>query len=302
LLRQSAGIPEDVDSILSDDIPDIPPQAGRMSVDPDGFDPDGPVTTHPHRRTQALPRPGRHNPKVSSIPKGKGIPKSWRADDERAWKQYRNRQEEMHADFQAEDDVEEEEVEEDEEDEYEEYEDDEGVSLTSSQRDAKERAELAELMATSIATGLKDALSPILSKKTKQKPSDVITPAGLGVKTDGARSLDDVLNGKVKISRYERGEGASKEKLITRLCEPLKKKFQAVDALKLLDPDSDVDVASMTLDIDTVIKGFTDWVISNDGHALFRFPTGFKIQMISVVSSMHRLTPIFSKSTASFPS
>jgi hypothetical protein len=301
LLRQSAGIPEDVDSILSDDIPDIPPQAGRMSVDPDGFDPDGPVTTHPHRRTQALPRPGRHNPKVSSIPKGKGIPKSWRADDERAWKPYRNWQEEMHADFQAEDDVEDKDV---EEDEYEEYEDDEGVSLTSSQRDAKERAELAELMATSIATGLKDALSPILNKKTKLKPSDVITPAGLGVKTDGARSLDDVLNGKVKISCYKRGEGASKEKLITRLCEPLKNKFRAVDALKLVDPDSDVDVASMTLDIDTVIKGFTDWVISNDGYALFQVPNGVQNpdDIRGILNATSHSNPIFSKSTASFPS
>jgi hypothetical protein len=133
---------------------------------------------------------------------------------------------------------------------------------------------MAELMATSIATGLKDALAPILTRKIKQTPSGVVTAAGVGVKTDGERSLEGVLQGKVKVSRYDRGEGASKEKLLTRLCEPLKHKFQAVDALKLMDPDSDVDVASMTLDMDTVIKCFTDWVISNDGWSLFQVPNG----------------------------
>jgi hypothetical protein len=54
-----AGAPEDVDSIPN---ADVPPQAGRMSVDPDGVTPDGFVTNRPCRRTQSLRPPDRHNP------------------------------------------------------------------------------------------------------------------------------------------------------------------------------------------------------------------------------------------------
>jgi hypothetical protein len=74
------------------------------------------------------------------------------------------------------------------------------------------------------------------------------------------------------ISRYERGEGSAKEKLIVRLCIKLSQQFGITDYGQLLLHDSDFDVAKMTLKNQGVIKSFAKFASKIDALDIFKIP------------------------------
>jgi hypothetical protein len=74
------------------------------------------------------------------------------------------------------------------------------------------------------------------------------------------------------ISRYERGEGSAREKLIERLCVKLSQQFGITDYGQLLSHESDFDVAKMTLEIQGVIKSFAKFASKIDALDIFKIP------------------------------
>jgi hypothetical protein len=144
--------------------------------------------------------------------------------------------------------------------------------------DSKEKAEFVGMMKQSFVDALKEALGGTAEKvKTEpfkgEWPHDKIeTSGGLAINVDGARSVKDMERSRRVISRYERGEGSAKEKLIERLCVKLSHQFGVTNYGQLLSHDSDFDVAKMTLDHQEVIKSFTKFATKIDALDIFKLP------------------------------
>jgi hypothetical protein len=96
------------------------------------------------------------------------------------------------------------------------------------------------MMKQSFVDALKEALGGTAEKvKTEpfkgEWPHDKIeTSGGLAINVDGARSVKDMERSRRVISRYERGEGSAKEKLIERLCVKLSHQFGVMNYGQLL--------------------------------------------------------------------
>jgi hypothetical protein len=144
--------------------------------------------------------------------------------------------------------------------------------------EAKTKAEFGELMKKSFVDALKEALGGSVEKpKTEpfrgEWPHDRIeTSGGLAINVNGARSVQDMERSRRVISRYERGEGSAKEKLIERLCVKLNQQFGITDYGQLLSHDSDFDVAKMTLENQGVIKSFAKFASKIDALDIFKIP------------------------------
>ena len=120
------------------------------------------------------------------------------------------------------------------------------------------------------------------------------TKGGLSVSKVQVRSVSEIELGRMQVSRFDRGEGASKEKLRARLCVKLPYTFTVSDFSKILSADGDSDVASMTMNVQTVIKSFTNFVTKSDSKPIYSIPMGvdFSVptQVISAVNHKDLLT------------
>jgi hypothetical protein len=260
------------------------PQAGRPSIDPDGIPPDGAFANV----NKGRPR------RISKKSTRGGVPRGW-FNAPGGWQSFSGAQAEVHDDMgRPADEYDEDEDVDEEFDGGLDGEDDDEFGEEFESGTWKEAEFVANIMKGTISEAMKDAFAPILTKKTKVKPAAITTASGLGLKDDGLRGLDDLLKGKVKVSRYERGEGASKQKLISSLTEPLKLKFAVPDLLKLMDSNSGIDVAKMTLDTQAVIRGFADWAIGVDAWSCFQVPNGVSdFTNVSAVLSASSHTDLF---------
>jgi hypothetical protein len=143
---------------------------------------------------------------------------------------------------------------------------------------AKEKAEFGEMMKKSSVDALKEALGDSVEKtKTELSKGDwphdrVETSGGLAINVDGARSAQDMERSRRVISRYERGKGSAKEKLIERLCVKLNQQFGITDYRQLLSHDSDFDVAKMTLENQGVSKSFAKFASKINAFDIFKIP------------------------------
>jgi hypothetical protein len=140
------------------------------------------------------------------------------------------------------------------------------------------KAEFGELMKKSFIDALKEALGGSV-EKPKTEPfrgewphGRIETSGGLAINVNGARSVQDMERSRRVISRYERGEGSTKEKLIERLCVKLNQQFGITDYGQLLSHDSDFDVAKMTLENQGVIKSFEKFASKIDALDIFKIP------------------------------
>ena len=111
-----------------------------------------------------------------------------------------------------------------------------------------------------------------------------VTAGGLGL-SKSVRTKAMIEQGKMQVSRYDRGDGASKEKLRVRLCVKLPHEFAITDYTKLMSPDANSDMASVTLNIQVMIKSFTDFCIKSDSKPIYLIPVGVDLSDIDEVIS-----------------
>ena len=137
---------------------------------------------------------------------------------------------------------------------------------------------------------LKGQEEPREKSNEREEESDGITTTqgGLSVSTVHVRSVSEIEMGRMQVSRFDRGEGAAKEKLRARLCVKLPYTFAVPDYTKLMSADGDSDVASVTMNIQTVIKAFASFVTKSDSKPIFSIPmdVDFSVpaQVISAVN------------------
>ena len=100
--------------------------------------------------------------------------------------------------------------------------------------------------------------------------------SGLALKSGAPCSEVDIQLGCVKLSRFERGVGAAKDKVMDHLCDKTQLKFRFVvpDYSLVLDPDTDVDVAVLKVDTKTAFSDFRTWCMESDTTTIFKVPEG----------------------------
>lgn len=129
----------------------------------------------------------------------------------------------------------------------------------------------SDLVAKSVVKameGRKSSASP-----TKSKKEDTVTINGMEFRST-PRSATEIEEDDTSMSKHDRYalDDASKEKLKSKACAPLKVKFEHLDYEKLLDGSSGADLGKMLLGHQTVMKAFNKWAASYDIKGIFSMP------------------------------
>jgi hypothetical protein len=153
--------------------------------------------------------------------------------------------------------------------------DDDSIFADLSINEVKEenmKEEFGRMLKDGFAGALKEVFGRDEEKSKPPVMDRIETASGLAINVGGARTVQEMQRGRRVLSRFERGEGASKSKLIKRLCVKLAHDFQLTDYGKLMSPDSDFDVASMTVENQEVIDDFTKFATEVDALDIFKIP------------------------------